>query len=302
MGLLVMIITAVAIGCGDETLEQDFSNHEDHVNHEEMISLEQEVTLSRLNTMLFGREATLSGSYAPNGRHAGIDLAGVNGYAVRSTVNGTIARNESWCGIVSVNDGSKNHFFLHMNNRTSKRPGESVRVGDVLGYVSEVDGDTPGSSSDTNGDGCRATGPHLHYEIRPNTRSSPANPTSDNTNTTSNPLSFSFTWENDFTGPSISISSPSSGSSLTRGSTYTIRWSASDPAALGDATVDLIADSNNNCVGAPRLISIRSSSNYASSVSWRVPSTQTTGYYKIKVAARDLLGNWSCSMTRVRIQ
>jgi hypothetical protein len=102
--------------------------------------------------------------------------------------------------------------------------------------------------------------------------------------------------------PSITITSPQSGVSLSKGGSYTFSWSAQDPAGVGDVSVDLISGSVSSCYGAASVASIRQAGlGYVSSVSWRVP-TSLLGSYKLKVAARDNLNNWGCVMIPVSVR
>ena len=88
------------------------------------------------------------------GNHAGIDIpapSGTNIYAAKSGVVTTSTRNGSYGNyvVVSHSDGTST-LYAHMNRRGVSE-GQTVRQGDVIGYVG-----TTGSS----------TGNHLHFEIR----------------------------------------------------------------------------------------------------------------------------------------
>jgi hypothetical protein len=104
----------------------------------------------------------------------------------------------------------------------------------------------------------------------------------------------------DTTLPTVSISSPSSGATLNRGSTYTLSWAASDSSGVTHVAVGLISASNTSCYNTTAIYTI-SDSSYVSSMSWTVPSSIATGPYKLKVAVRDGSGNWGCSMRSVSI-
>ena len=86
--------------------------------------------------------------------HRGIDLAGATGTPILATADGTVARAE-WFSSYGLyvqleHGGAIETRYGHMS-RLNVAPGQSVRKGDVIGYVG------------TTG---RSTGPHLHYEVR----------------------------------------------------------------------------------------------------------------------------------------
>ncbi len=88
--------------------------------------------------------------------HAGVDLAAPQGSAVLATSPGVVSR-AAWQGgygltIAVEHSGGIQTRYAHLS-RIAVVPGQSVRAGDVIGYV--------GSTG-------RSTGPHLHYEVRRN--------------------------------------------------------------------------------------------------------------------------------------
>ena len=94
--------------------------------------------------------------------HAGVDLAAPTGTPVTATASGRVSR-AGWAGgygiLVSINHGgSIETRYAHLS-AIAVRPGDSVKAGQVIGYV--------GSTG-------RSTGPHLHYETRHSGR--PTNP------------------------------------------------------------------------------------------------------------------------------
>lgn len=94
--------------------------------------------------------------------HDGIDIAAQFGTPVRVTGTGVISRAE-WAGgygllVVLDHDGPLQTRYAHMS-RLLVRPGQRVTAGDIIGLVGATG---------------RATGPHLHYEVRIGDR--PVNP------------------------------------------------------------------------------------------------------------------------------
>ena len=86
--------------------------------------------------------------------HAGIDLAARTGSPIVATSDGMVARAD-WAGgygllVALDHGGGVTTRYGHMS-RLAVAPGQTVRKGEVIGYV--------GSTG-------RSTGPHLHYEVR----------------------------------------------------------------------------------------------------------------------------------------
>ena len=120
--------------------------------------------LTNYNTLssLFGnRTHPITGK--PN-NHTGIDIPAPKGTPILAAKSGVVSistKNRSYGNyvVVSHSDGTST-LYAHMNSRNVKE-GQTVKQGDVLGYVG-----TTGSS----------TGNHLHFEIRVNgTRVDPVN-------------------------------------------------------------------------------------------------------------------------------
>lgn len=88
--------------------------------------------------------------------HSGIDLAASFGSPIVATSDGVV-NTASWAGgyglLVALDHGSGLQTRYGHMSRLAVVPGQSVRKGDVIGYV--------GSTG-------MSTGPHLHYEIRVN--------------------------------------------------------------------------------------------------------------------------------------
>lgn len=90
--------------------------------------------------------------------HAGIDLAAAYGTPVKAPADGTV-RSAGWAGgygqlVVLRHAGGVETRYGHLS-RLTVAAGESVRKGDLVGYVGST-----GAS----------TGPHLHFETRQNGR------------------------------------------------------------------------------------------------------------------------------------
>jgi murein DD-endopeptidase MepM/ murein hydrolase activator NlpD len=86
--------------------------------------------------------------------HKGIDLAMPTGTPVYATADGVISKAEwfsSYGLYISVEHGGKIQTRYGHLSRLSVASGQSVKKGDLIGYV--------GSTG-------RSTGPHLHYEVR----------------------------------------------------------------------------------------------------------------------------------------
>lgn len=86
--------------------------------------------------------------------HDGVDLAAPAGTPIRATSDGVVER-AAWTGgyglMVEVNHGQGTETLYGHMERMAVSAGQSVKKGDVLGYV--------GSTG-------LSTGPHLHYEVR----------------------------------------------------------------------------------------------------------------------------------------
>lgn len=100
------------------------------------------------------------------GFHYGIDISGTNilGAQIVATKSGIVRTNAwneggyGWWVAIEHNNGTYSRYG-HMKQQSTIQVGTYVNQGDVIGYV--------GSTG-------RSTGPHLHFEIRPN--NSPDNP------------------------------------------------------------------------------------------------------------------------------
>lgn len=95
------------------------------------------------------------GNARSHGRsHEGIDILAKRGTPVLSTTDGFISKITSYGGggnaITIVSYALSQHYYAHLDHFGSYKVGDSVKVGDVLGYV--------GSSGN-------ATTTHLHYGI-----------------------------------------------------------------------------------------------------------------------------------------
>jgi hypothetical protein len=246
--------------------------------------------LADMAAVLFGpgNSAQITAAYV-NRSHAGTDFGGVDGRNVYSPVAGTIVTNTSLCGLVGVSSGGKHYFFAHMTGRTTKSLGQAVVVGERLGTVgAEI------------GNGCTATNPHLHMEVRTPPLLGLASPTADNSATNFDPMTQTYAWQADVTPPSVSISSPLANARWSRTASYTIRWTASDAGSVDDVSVDLISGSALTCVGAPSVRRIRAAGlGYVTSAVYQV--NMPVGTYQVKVAVRDRAGNWGCTSRVVTI-
>lgn len=88
--------------------------------------------------------------------HSGLDLALPYGSPIRATADGTVI-SAGWAGGYGLavkldHGGAVETLYGHMS-RLAVRAGQSVRKGQVIGFV--------GSTG-------RSTGPHVHYEVRRN--------------------------------------------------------------------------------------------------------------------------------------
>ena len=106
---------------------------------------------ARLTSGFGYRFHPLSGRYQP---HAGLDLAAPTGTPVLATANGVVDV-AGWSGgyglLVALNHGGDLETRYGHLSGVAVAPGESVKKGQVIGFV--------GSTG-------RSTGPHLHYEVR----------------------------------------------------------------------------------------------------------------------------------------
>jgi murein DD-endopeptidase MepM/ murein hydrolase activator NlpD len=87
-------------------------------------------------------------------QHTGIDLAAPTGTPVYATADGIVSRADwysSYGLYVSIEHGASIQTRYGHLSRLAVAAGDSVRKGDLIGYV--------GSTG-------RSTGPHLHYEVR----------------------------------------------------------------------------------------------------------------------------------------
>jgi murein DD-endopeptidase MepM/ murein hydrolase activator NlpD len=86
--------------------------------------------------------------------HRGLDIAALYGTAVRAPANGRVmfaARQAAYGNLIVVDHGGGITTRYGHLSRFEVKVGDSVRKGDLIGYV--------GSTG-------RSTGPHLHYEVR----------------------------------------------------------------------------------------------------------------------------------------
>ena len=106
---------------------------------------------ARLTSGFGYRFHPLSGRYQP---HAGVDLAAPTGTPVLATADGVVGT-AGWSGgyglLVALDHGGDLETRYGHLSGVAVAPGESVKRGQVIGYV--------GSTG-------RSTGPHLHYEVR----------------------------------------------------------------------------------------------------------------------------------------
>jgi hypothetical protein len=254
------------------------------------------MTAKQLSQLLMKGEfpITPGQGYQPFFGHAGVDFGktGNGTTSVYSPVSGTVIRNTDDCGKVAIYDGRNTIILAHMKSRTTvgSTKEETIKAGAYVGLASDVQGTVSN---------CKANGAHLHIEIRTGRNTSMADPTRDNRTTTIDPLSYKY----DVEPPTISITSPKSGSTLLRSKTHAISWSAVDFSGLGDVAVELLAGSTASCSGKPTVISTlrAAGSGYASSIKWTIPSTFSRGSYKLKVAVRDTQDNWGCVMIPITV-
>lgn len=87
--------------------------------------------------------------------HTGIDFAAPGGTPIYCNVDGIViyAGYDNSCGnmLRMLDEFGREHRFYHMKSASTKKAGDYVSVGEIVGYV--------GSTGDS-------TGNHLHYEIR----------------------------------------------------------------------------------------------------------------------------------------
>jgi peptidoglycan LD-endopeptidase LytH len=97
--------------------------------------------------------------------HEGTDIFAPTGTPVRSPVEGSLRHASGGAGgtaaYVTTREGHE-LYFAHLASYSSLKPGDTVRIGDVIGFV----GDTGNA---------RGGAPHLHFEIHPKGRG-PVNP------------------------------------------------------------------------------------------------------------------------------
>jgi murein DD-endopeptidase MepM/ murein hydrolase activator NlpD len=97
--------------------------------------------------------------------HEGTDIFAASGTPVRSPVEGVVRHSAGGAGgtaaYVTTKEGHE-LYFAHLSAYSDVKPGDTVHVGDVLGYV----GDTGNA---------RGGAPHLHFEIHPKGKG-PVNP------------------------------------------------------------------------------------------------------------------------------
>lgn len=169
------------------------------------------LTNNELSQLLMGGNYNVTQGYLPNGVHAGVDFGGTgNGVtSVSSPVNGTIVANTASCGKVAIYDGVNTIILAHMSNRTGLAVGSPVSIGTYLGKASDVVGG-----------GCAATGAHLHIEIRTGQNASMAIPANNNTNTTKNPLTYTYS-----PFSAVSLTNPAANSNVV-GSPVSFSWQA----------------------------------------------------------------------------
>jgi murein DD-endopeptidase MepM/ murein hydrolase activator NlpD len=94
--------------------------------------------------------------------HSGIDISAVFGAPVRATADGEVSRAAMGAGYgreVVLNHGHGYETVYGHLSAVAVLPGQHVTQGQVIGYVGQTG---------------RATGPHLHYEVRVN--NTPVNP------------------------------------------------------------------------------------------------------------------------------
>jgi murein DD-endopeptidase MepM/ murein hydrolase activator NlpD len=97
--------------------------------------------------------------------HEGTDIFASSGTPVRSPVEGVVRHSSGGAGgtaaYVTTKEGHE-LYFAHLSAYSDVKPGDSVRVGDVIGFV----GDTGNAAGGA---------PHLHFEIHPRGKG-PVNP------------------------------------------------------------------------------------------------------------------------------
>jgi hypothetical protein len=97
--------------------------------------------------------------------HEGTDIFAAMGTPVRSPVDGLVRHSAGGAGgtaaYVTTKEGHE-LYFAHLSAYSEVKPGDSVHIGDVIGYV----GDTGNAAGGA---------PHLHFEIHPKGKG-PVNP------------------------------------------------------------------------------------------------------------------------------
>ncbi|MCX8195133.1 MAG: PKD domain-containing protein, partial [Candidatus Micrarchaeota archaeon] len=85
-----------------------------------------------------------------------------------------------------------------------------------------------------------------------------------------------------FSAPSLTVTSPQAGSTLAKGQTHTLSWTAS-PEAANYLRYIVLVDSNGEEVAS---IDVSMKSLASSSLSWKVPSFVPAGSYKIRIGTQ----------------
>lgn len=97
--------------------------------------------------------STFQSRERPN--HSGLDIAAPSGTPIKAAAAGTVVYSDnriSGYGNMVILKHEGDYFTVYSHNkRNAVQPGDTVRQGDIIGYVGMTG---------------RATGPHLHFEIR----------------------------------------------------------------------------------------------------------------------------------------
>lgn len=327
LGCLAVLLTAAGCGELDEPEEQhtytddealwDLIKDEPHEHeHDEELRVVGSGLTGTGTGFYYPVDGSISGnanwsycgsSYYTNVRHIGADLIrpiGTNVYAV--TAGTVIARSgpaasSGWgSGLYALavrHESSAGSFvavYGHIN--TSLGINSVVSAGQIIGTVGDYD-----VSSD-----------HLHFGIRPGTtipssgwgRISDAGCTNASaTNGFVAPLSYiRNNTPLDTTRPTVSMSAPSSGATVSAGSSLTVSWTASHPrATLNGYSIELVSSSHSQCIGASALRVLASSSTtYRTSKTVTLPA-DLSGAYNLKVAVKASNGQWGCAMRRINL-
>lgn len=275
-GLLSLTASTIA-GCGDVDDEyDDWSDEETELGEESF-----DLTTAELAGLLMGSgDFSVMQGYRPTGGHAGIDfgrvLEGVT--QVRSPVHGTIIANTAECGKVAIFDGNNTVILAHMTNRAALNIGTQISMGTLLGRAGNV-----------TGGGCTSSGAHLHIEIRVGSNPSMAHPANNNTNTTLNPLTYSYPGF-----PAVSLIAPNNGTSIAT-SPVAFSWSAIQGATSYRLQVSRTSSFDvETCIGGCQY-------NTAASTTARSVALGTgTWYWRVRAGNSGQGGNWSTvrSLTR----